>query len=739
MHMAAENKESENDINLLSKLLKLTKRLNHAISAQKDLTKEKYQKYYTKCKEQRELLERQAIEALDGCQETLFNEIADAVHSASVTLTEYEKQIAAIEKVFQKSASLRSRMSSKDGSTVWTAFPEETNLVHDRSSTTQGDGLWPAVNPQDYINRRNSRMSVLRESDLKPAMVLLPKNSNYTMTTPPEKGSVYDDGSPVRQDRGHVTNQREERTANGRHKDGDGRNSDKLDGTRTMFDVSSDVVDIALSTKDDRSVYNRDAVWKDEHDMTKQLTEDGRWLDHIPHAKDSWKHGHDIEGYDRVNDAASGLDRITPENNLIDEERRDKFVNGFPKQTVGTVTPSKHQKDLHDQLCIITTRDDLRRQEGTPTGNPKQVESDDRSSYVNAAEIDSVQTPDVDKQSPYAIYSQLLESCLMFTDGRKLAMKLKNMELREKIVLCNKILDDGPDLEMVNHLAKDVPQMKYAVPKLMQKPTSVSTDRVDAEPLWRVEDDGGVSSYFGRYLAVGDTLFVGIHFSVYLVMRTLPGSTIIEAHIDVKRNIQNLDMFVDLVGPDAGTMHVLNRSPVSITFRCKHEMWATIMPSLAVSLIESDGTKREIFIKLPIGPFSFLQPLEMPQKQIEHIMNNDASVGFYTMKKTFLSNCTLQLHNLLAVLSKYFAVTKTNTKQTLSAVGLNNEMLIAALRTNGNMITVEMWSPNEKTMSNAAICIKEIAAALNAPMDSKIAIRSLHTMRSFPLEFKSTY
>ncbi|ORM41038.1 uncharacterized protein BXIN_0433 [Babesia sp. Xinjiang] len=685
--------------NNLALLRKVAKRLKSALLRNKDLKKEKYQRYYQKCKTLTEDLGKQAIEALDSGQTSAFEDIANAVHEASAIITECDELLG----VNEVSVGAKTPAYSRNGSRQldeWVAFPEEGEHMttahfgyENHDNRTQGKR-------KSYIDNDEYTKPTRQDSNIPSAMVILPKNATYSKSHSSEApnydqnddneskhGSKHGTGSVCSAGRARSI------VAEGSRKD---KNVQKQRNRRT-YDEQSDVVDIGYETNIDDAFHQVKPSW----------SEDRAWRD-------------SMEGvHVRHNDIGHNAPRS--------ELRHRRHT-----PTGDDVTHNATRSQAFDRR---ESRQELNDNDYMPSNS--RVEASQVGSHYG--DVDVAEETRKNQVKDYETYSALLERCLTKMDCRQLASKLKHLHLHEKITLCEWFVKRS-DVEEVDPIWETNKKEREGKRNTIQRLTTTSEsapgdDTQAPEPLWRVKEDGGVSAYLGNYLAKGDPLFIGIHFTAYLSIRTLPRSTAVDAHVEVQRNLQNLDIFIGLLGSDAEAVQVLNRTSTTLTFRCKPDTWSNSMPSLIVNLIESDGTKREILLKMPIGPFSLLRPADIPQKELERIMENEGKIGFYTIHKSFVPKNKLQMYDLLAVLSRYFAVKKTNTKQTLSALDANRDVLVASLRTSGNMFILDMWSPNEKTLASAALYIKEIAGALSSEVDPKASNRALRTISSFPLEF----
>eukprot|EP00371_Babesia_bovis_P002756 XP_001611403.1 hypothetical protein [Babesia bovis T2Bo] len=708
-----------------------------------DLTKDKYQKYYNKCKQISCTLEQNAVKALDSGKELLFEEIADAVHDASAALNDFDETLAQgiqddqYEAKVHNEGTINSRKESRDLDDSWAAFPEDPVPVVQKPHVPKYENIWPEERNDEHMEN-DDYTPYYRGNESEPPMVVLPKNSNVVQCHPADsvKHNTKENSyrSSFEQSRNHsieIHRDRHEELPRKQH----GNHRTHADDKSLPNGIRSHERSTSVYESRRHSYDRIHVVDNGEHqEYEKQRTTCENDIDVV--SRNEYRNH---ESIDRNKEITTARSRRSDTSKVDDE---------FEKQLYGITIRNQRQPLANERDVQIPTLQTSSQPLFHPNSTNDVTSHMNCESYPGYIQEMAKQCPKtITRETEYATYIELLEKCLSITDGNELIDKLKDLSLKEKIAMCNHIIDKnrGSRTKTIGPVSPSItteikPRLQRpALPTLSQKGEAPpSNEKIDPEPLWRVKDDGGVSTYLGKFMIKGDTLFVGIHFTAYFTMRYFQDSEIIEACVDVKRNIHNLDMYIDLLMPENDVYNILTRTSVTIIFSCNPQQLSHVMPTLRVSLIESDGTMREIFIKLPIGPFNFLQPAKISNKQLERIMDNNGPIDFYTVKRTFLPKGQFQLYDLLSVLSRYFAITKTNVKQTLSAIGMNREVLVAALRTNGNTITLEMWSPNEKTLASASHCIKEIAAALTTECDAKNSNRALRTMSSFPLEFKNT-
>ncbi|GBE59416.1 hypothetical protein, conserved [Babesia ovata] len=687
-------------------LIELTKKLRYALRKRKDLGKEKYQRYYTRCKEERDIVEKQTVQALDSGESELFEELATVVHEASEAIENFERE-AQKQESSSRSGGAESSQKETWAADAWAAFPDQEDGEVDNRRYHNGKKAVErssAAASAEWPSKHQSHPG-------KPASSMMGLTSNASFS-----GSVSSRESKTRPSRAsdHVASR---------------RGSDHWSESRPVHRSTRKAHNTADGyVEDDYDVYNTEPKGSKHRDYMNGKD------------RDTYGSGFSKEGY--------GSD----DQGVYDEEHASVHSDYRRVDRKHARRSRYTDEDLNDQDDIYApshqhASDDADRDYTRPVYNNHRITSVSENfedSYNTTHESQRDPAPN-HHESPYATYCDLLERCIAISDGYELSRQLKQLSLVDKIALCESILEGG-DKESTKADVPPAHKVKSIKP-LPEDLTSVITraaederdrDREVPEPLWRVQDDGGISAYLGNYIAKGGRLFEGIHFMAYLSMRPIRDSTRVEVTTEVRRKLINMDIYIALRGPGIDTVRIMSRTATSLTFICEPETWTHTLPSLAVSIVESDGTNREVLVKLPIGPFSFFEPADIPPKKIERIIENKAKVGFYTIHKAFASNAKLHMHDLLTAMEKYFAISKTNTRQTLAAVDLNGQVLVATLRTRSDAILLDVWSPNVKTLESACTYIKEIAAALSADTDPKAALRSLRTMTVFPLEFEQT-
>lgn len=370
-----------------------------------------------------------------------------------------------------------------------------------------------------------------------------------------------------------------------------------------------------------------------------------------------------------------------------------------------------------------------------------------RGAYRGSNKLDKVLVETVDEDIyVYKTYISSLEKCLMFTDCHKLGYSLMGKTVEEKVGICNAFVDEhllmsniAPDHSQPDHEANrsNMKDVLYKVPVFdhMTK-TNNFTDGVSAEPLWRNKEDGGVSSYMGRYFTEGSMLFDGMFFIVYLNMEAIRGSFEVAVELVVKPKMHNIDISVELSDELHSSIKVLEYSSSKILFTCEPDVWSYSLPELVVEALESDGTKRTFLVKLPIGPSALLEPIELSHEDIERVMKNDYDVGFYTTEKYFLAKEKIDLPRLITALSSRFYVLKTNTKQMLAAVDNHNRVIVGTIQTKDELLCLNIWSSSEKALSSACTLIKEISAYVSSIFDRRLAEIAMRFIRNFPIDFE---
>ncbi|CDR96535.1 hypothetical protein, conserved [Babesia bigemina] len=669
------------------------------------LSKEKYQRYYSRCKEERDIVERQTVEALDTGKSELFEELATAVHEASEAIENFEQEAQKLA-LSTRSGATESTQQETWAADTWAAFPEQdegevedlathhANKIADRPDAAASAG-WPSKPTTQPDKLVSSVMSHQRNASFEGSLSLRESKPKANISSDHAGNRVDIDHWGATQPAHRAI--KNEHTAGGYV--GDDYDLCNYETTGSSYRDYFDGKHIGSYVPG----FGKEAYGTEEPCVYKEEPTAGA----TEHRRVDKKHGI------RSQYTADGLDGENGTEGTSRQRVPDAADKEFTQMAYGT---NRRRTSIHEHF---------------------------EDSYNITHESQRAPAPS-HHESPYATYCDLLERCIAISDGYDLARQLKQLTLSDKIALCRSILEGGDKAAT----KADVPppqKIKSATKPLHVDVTSMITRAAEdergrdwevPEPLWRVQDDGGISSYLGNYIVNGGHLFEGIHFTAYLSMRPFRDSTQVEVSTEVVRKLQNMDIYTALRGPGADAVRIVARSATTLTFICEPETWTHTLPSLAVSIVESDGTNREVLVKLPIGPFSFFEPADIPAKKIERIIENNAKVGFYTIHKAFVSRTKLHMHDLLAAMEKYFAITKTNTRQTLAAVDLNGQVLVATLRNRGDAVLLDVWSPNVKTLDSACTYIKEIAAALGADTDPKLALRSLRTMSVFPLEFE---
>ncbi|GIX61847.1 uncharacterized protein BcabD6B2_12820 [Babesia caballi] len=719
---AEETAESPTPSREQRRLFELTKKLSSAVKKHKDLTKEKYREFYNKCKTVRDECEEQALEALNAGRVDAFEEIANVVHAASAIIEKFELEVERQKSVVEGGKFKASGHESDEGES-WAVFPEAEEKGADGNSRAHGRTFLDLE--EIHHDADNRSVNVVKHHGGKgaPALMILPRNASIS-------ASVSTAGSNRRK-----SIEREKSIEAW----GSGEWNKQADRSQATENPARSHMGYGDRHRGDAGFNGRNGG---------KIPRSGYEGDYVPYER--FDHGERFN----ADHETWGLNEMEVGNRRARSQRTEDMGDEYDGY--------RGNGDAYflnfDEDCGSVPRDQLPdkgsyRSMHRPKDyghSPSKVPVDD-GHYRGEDQTFARQPAQSDRDGLHETYASLLERCLTITDCRKLASQLKKLSLRAKIDVCRSIVDGNANctveteesavrkaaLEAKREALRSVQKQED---DLLARPSQRATqeqksDLMVPEPLWRVKEDGGVSAYLGRYLAEGNPLFDGIHFTAYLSLRTLPKAAMAEAHVEVKRKLHNLEVAIDVTGAGAEAIYVIERTATSMTFRCKPEVWANTLPALSLRLVESDGTHREVRIDMPIGPFSFLEPADMPRRQAERIMENDSKVGYYTASRAFAMSAKLQLNALLAALTKYFAVSKTNTRQTLTALDINGEALVATLRTNGGALIVDMWSPSEKTLASSCLSIKEVAAALAAETDKKAAERAMRTLSAFPLDF----
>lgn len=290
----------------------------------------------------------------------------------------------------------------------------------------------------------------------------------------------------------------------------------------------------------------------------------------------------------------------------------------------------------------------------------------------------------------------------------------------------------------------------------------------DIEPLWRVENDGGLSNYLGDYARNGKNIIKTNKFSlefntnqlnmetftlnlriilqiyinissIQLVYHTGTGDNSIGNNTHRDNSPRDNSVRDNTPGNDTvvGNSVVILSEDNCVNKSVERNMNIELMdlcefPRLMLKCVENDGNINSLELKLPIGIFQCVLPLEYTIQKFNNLWNliNNNKI------RIFLSKLYVNVNEIINILQVYFSIKFVNGVILLSGYG--NEIILGnVIIKNNSLIVVQLKSKSELLINSVMEILKEMFSTLNNKYDCNIYQYVLKRVKQLPLKYQS--
>ncbi|XP_952767.1 uncharacterized protein TA07560 [Theileria annulata] len=330
----------------------------------------------------------------------------------------------------------------------------------------------------------------------------------------------------------------------------------------------------------------------------------------------------------------------------------------------------------------------------------------------------------------------------------------------------------------------------------------------DIEPLWRIENDGGLSNYLGDYAINGKNIIKTNKYSLEFNTNQLNYDTFIlnlRIKLQIFINISSIELYyqdgssVTVLGQsDTNTTNNLTTSSNNTTkyptigpstvmedtrkgansmvtectpgkgansmgMECnttnsnsstrgeninsswsKHRngiieknmnielMKLKEFPKLIIKCIENDGNINKLEMKIPIGIFQCVIPLEYNIQKFINVWNiiNNNKIRIFVWKKY------ININEIINILEKYFSIKFINGIILIS--GYANDIILGnIIIKNNSLIVIQLKSKSNILINSIMDILKEMFSTLNNTFDYNIYQYVLKHIKQLPINYQS--